>query len=996
MNKVKHYFAFLLLSLCSMVSYAYDFEVDGIFYNIISASNLEVEVTYSKIESSTWESYNKTPYSGDITIPETVVYNNKKYTVTSIGVSAFGDIRNPSGRHGTSVTSVILPNTVQKISGGAFANCQELYFIKLPNSLQEIGIFAFERTKIPSITIPNKVTSIGESAFWGCKQLEKAIIGKNVENIYSQAFEACSKLTEVVFLGDKVIGDKTSVFSLCHSALEIYLVRDYITFDTNEFKYTGTAPSTNWKNGLKQYTCNLTFPELEKDAGKHEVICEATFSGDVNFTCEVPYSYTINKAPLSISANNASKIYGNTNPEFEAVFDGFINKEDKSVLSKYEFSTTATTSSDAGTYPIHITAEALNYEITATDGTLTVNKAPLTATVNKSEKVYGEENPSFAVEYSGLKNNDTDPQLTKELTFTTEATKQSNIGTYPVTASNGEFKNYEITKYVAGTLTINKAPLTIICNDATKAYGDVNPSFSFTYTGLKNDDTEDKAMTLKPSVDTEVTRSTTVGDYDIIGSNGSAKNYTIEYIKGKLTITKAPLVITANDATREYGNSNPTFTFIFNGFKNEETKDVLSSQPIATSVGRTSDAGEYNIISDGAAASNYDISYGIGKLTITKAPLEVKVNDVSRLYGENNPEFTLTYTGFKNDDDKSSISIQPTVTTDATKDSPVGFYSLTASGGSDKNYEFKKYTGATLTIGKSELIVTVTNQQMVYGDALPTLTYTCSGLKNKDTNVSAFSKVPSLICEATKNSNCGEYPILISDGVSDNYVITYNNGTMTVEKRELVTTVGNYSRPFNTENPSFELKFAGFVNGDDITKIITKPTITCDATKTSDTGNYTISLYGGNSQNYSFAFVEGKLTIEKAEQEIVWEETYENVEIGSQIELTAKASSGLDIEYIVSDENIAQLYTAGKDRKFLDCTKEGTITVKATQNGDKNYYSAPIISKTITINNPTGIHDISNYDDSNSTLKIYNINGQRVKNNSKGIIIINGKKYLNR
>ena len=995
MRNFKYYIVMVLMSLCCTESYAHDFEADGIYYNITSMANLEVEVTHWG-KCSGDEGDNTTPYSGNITIPQQVTYNNRQYTVVGIGKSAFGTYHIGSSRyHGTSITGIVLPNTIRYIGNSAFCKCENLTNIELPKSLTSINDYAFYYSKLKGIIIPDNITVIYGSTF-SYSNLEYVVFGKNIQTVNDYAFSSCSKLREILFTGSSdIIPARSLVFANCTQTIETYIVRRRIIFDKKEFTYNGIEPVTNWENNLKQLDCSLVFPELPKDAGEHEVICTANFSGYVNFVCDIPYKYTINKAPLTITANNKSKTYGDENPSFDATYSGFVNDENKSVLSKCELSTTATASSDAGTYPIKVLADAKNYDITAVNGTLTINKAPLTATVVSSEKVYGDENPAFAVTYSGLKNNETNPKTTKAFSYTTEANKLSGVGSYPVTASNGEFKNYDVTKYIAGTLTVKKASLTISCNDATKVYGDVNPMFSFTYSGFKNNDTEDDAFTLKPSVDTEVNKRSTVGEYEIIGSNAAAKNYSLEYLKGTLTITKAPLTITANDATREYGNANPTFTFKYDGFKNDETDAVLSEKPTATSVGRVSDAGEYNIVSDGASATNYDISYGTGKLTITKAPLEVKVNDASRLYGESNPEFTFSYTGFKNDDDASVIGSQPTVTTDATTDSPVGTYTLSASDGEAKNYDFKKYTSGILTIGKAELKVIANNQYMTYGDVQPTLTYTCSGLRNSDTNESAFSKVPSLNCSATATSNCGEYPIQIGEGTSNNYVLSYEDGTMTVDKRELVATVGKYTRPYNTENPAFEVKYTGFVNGDDETKITTKPTVSCEATISSDTGDYEISLYGGNAQNYSFAFVNGKLTIEKAEQDIVWEDTYENVVVGDQIELTAKVSSGLDIEYTISDESIANIYTAGKNKVFLDCQKEGTVILKAKQSGNNNYYSSVVLSKTIVIKQPSGIQNITN-SLNDPTVRMYNINGQRVNDNSKGIVIINGKKYLRR
>ena len=125
--------------LCTAVS-AHYFEVDGIYYDITSNSDLTVAVTYAG------NSYNSAVYSGSVVIPEKVTYNGKEYSVTSIGYYAF---QNCSG-----LTTVTIPNSVTSIGGSAFSGCSGL----------------------TSVTIPNSVTSIGNSAFSDCSGLTSVTI----------------------------------------------------------------------------------------------------------------------------------------------------------------------------------------------------------------------------------------------------------------------------------------------------------------------------------------------------------------------------------------------------------------------------------------------------------------------------------------------------------------------------------------------------------------------------------------------------------------------------------------------------------------------------------------------------------------------------------------------------------------------------------------------------------------------------------------------------
>ena len=116
----------LILSVIFSISAsAYDVEVDGIYYNLVSKGKI-AEIT---------EGDGK--YSGSITIPSSIKVNDAKYTVTSIGKSAFSFC--------TGLTSITIPNSVTSIGESAFFNCSSLTSISIPNSVTSIesGAFAY-------------------------------------------------------------------------------------------------------------------------------------------------------------------------------------------------------------------------------------------------------------------------------------------------------------------------------------------------------------------------------------------------------------------------------------------------------------------------------------------------------------------------------------------------------------------------------------------------------------------------------------------------------------------------------------------------------------------------------------------------------------------------------------------------------------------------------------------------------------------------------------
>jgi len=91
--------------------------------------------------------------------------------------------------------------------------------------------------------------------------------------------------------------------------------------------------------------------------------------------------------------------------------------------------------------------------------------------------------------------------------------------------------------------------------------------------------------------------------------------------------------------------------------------------------------------------------------------------------------------------------------------------------------------------------------------------------------------------------------------------VTYVKGTLTITKAPLAVIAENYSREEGQENPDFVVAYSGWKNGEDESVLITKPVATTTATIDSPAGNYPITVSGGEAQNYSFAYVNGVLTI---------------------------------------------------------------------------------------------------------------------------------------
>lgn len=149
MKKLLFFIFTLLLPLVASADVS-NINIDGINYNL-SDKDKTAEVTSSPNRL----------YSGEVTIPATVTYNDNQYSVTSIGEKAF--------YYCSGLTSVTIPNSVTSIGNSAFQVCSKLTSVTIPNSVISIGDEVFQGCHgLTSITIPYSVTHIGEYAFLGC------------------------------------------------------------------------------------------------------------------------------------------------------------------------------------------------------------------------------------------------------------------------------------------------------------------------------------------------------------------------------------------------------------------------------------------------------------------------------------------------------------------------------------------------------------------------------------------------------------------------------------------------------------------------------------------------------------------------------------------------------------------------------------------------------------------------------------------------------------
>jgi len=387
--------------------------------------------------------------------------------------------------------------------------------------------------------------------------------------------------------------------------------------------------------GTDAFTGSLT-RNAGENAGTY-AINQGTLALNSNYTLTYNSgNLTITPAALTITADNKGKVYGQTNPALTAAYSGFINGDNASTLTTQPtLTTTATTNSPVGNYAITASgAVATNYTVSYVAGSLSVTPATLTITADNKSKVYGQTNPALTAAYSGFINGDNASNLTTQPTLTTTATTNSSVGNYAITASGAVATNYTVS-YVAGSLSVTPATLTITADNKSKVYGQTNPALTVSYSGFINGDDASK-LTSPAVAATTATTASGVGAYDITVSGAASNNYSLVFNKGTLTVTPAPLTVTANNKSKVYGTANPALTLSYSGFINGDGISSLATQPVAaTAAATTSNVGTYAIVPANGVSANYSFNYLNGTLTITQATRTLTFNALNqKTYGD--------------------------------------------------------------------------------------------------------------------------------------------------------------------------------------------------------------------------------------------------------------------------------------------------------------------------------------------------------------------------
>lgn len=546
--------------------------------------------------------------------------------------------------------------------------------------------------------------------------------------------------------------------------------------------------------GIDPATYTVTYSDDRTNVGTVTVTLEDKVEGDM-YVWNASTTFDITQKAVTITADSDTKVYNGTAlTKSTATATGLV---DGHSLASVTVTGTQTVVGESNNVPSAAvikkgeTDVTANYNITYTNGTLTVTAKAVTITAKNAEKEYdGTPLTESGFTTTALETGDTHTftvVMTEGSTITNVGTQDNEIATVDgiavTTGTETTVGNYKVTT-AKGTLTVTKKTLTITADSDEKVYdGTPLTKNSYTNTDLLSGD-------VLESVTVTGTR-TDAGESDNVPSAAVIKNansevitnsYNVVYKNGKLKVTAKPVTITADSGEKEYdGTALTKNTYTHTALVEGHTITSVTITGTQTNVGTSNNVPSAAVIKKGedVVTANYNITYTNGTLEITPAAATVTADAKTKVYGDAEPTYTATVTGLKNNEAASVL----TYTFSRATGENVGEYTITPAGEATQGNYTVTYATGKLTITKAAANVKADDKTKGYGDADPAFTATVTGLKNGD----AASVLTYTFSRAEgENVNAGGYTITPAGNAEQgNYTVTYDTGTLTITSKAI-------------------------------------------------------------------------------------------------------------------------------------------------------------------------------------------------------------------
>jgi uncharacterized repeat protein (TIGR02543 family) len=343
----------------------------------------------------------------------------------------------------------------------------------------------------------------------------------------------------------------------------------------------------------------------------------------------------ITKATLRVKAANKSTTYGSDYPALTYNITGFVKGENKNnaMNGVPDISCLYVVGDPVGKYDITValgTLAAANYDFDRVDGTLSVNKKELLVTADDKTVTYNDAAPTYTATITGFVLGENESVLTGAPKITCAYVKGNPADKYLIDIVKGSLKadNYKFT-LVDGTLTVDKATLTVTADDKTVTYGEGAPVYTAVIAGYVPGEDE-SVLTGDASVVCTYAAGDDAGSYTIEAGLGTlaADNYEFDFVDGTLTVDKAALTVTAENKTVTFLDAAPAYTASYTGFvAGDDATDLGGLLAFNCAYISGSAVGTYSIVPSGSTSGNYTITFEPGTLTVDELILTVRFVD---------------------------------------------------------------------------------------------------------------------------------------------------------------------------------------------------------------------------------------------------------------------------------------------------------------------------------------------------------------------------------
>lgn len=603
-------------------------------------------------------------------------------------------------------------------------------------------------------------------------------------------------------------------------------------------------------------------------------------------------SLTIIPRALKLNLQNQTGTYGNnpalSNTAFDIDSSTTLAECDTISSLNTTISTTATTSSSIGSYPLTLTWNNSNYNITYTSANYIINPREISLKINNQTGVYGNNHPSNLVQTDYIVTNATNSDDII-VTLSTNATNNSSVGDYQITATFSSITgNHTLTEEntTNGVFTVTQRTVKISTTQS-EYYGynhkEILENKAITsgdYEVIESNFISTDVFTLKFS--TTAISSSNVGSYPISVSCSNA-NY-IVLTESDFQVEARPISLIINQSF-VYGstiNLNNTDYFLSSGsslaFENDNLGLVLNHD-----AGNQPNAGNYAITITDYSNKNYDITLESGTLVVSPKAINPNISSITQTYGNTLNQasfnFTLAMNSLVYSDTLSNLNVtyivldQEDNEVSISNKLAVGTYKITIKSIDNNNYTLKTITTGTLTINTKTISINIGNQEITYGESVNLNAIEIS-LKSGSL-VEGDNLGVSLVIENPSN-NAGNYKIKYLNHSNTNYTISNASscyGTLTISAKPIEITINSVSLTYG--DLPFSAEFT--INANDLEYSDTKNDLGLSFVVQNQNGNqinlsastgvgeYQFVLESYSNKNYDITATSGNITISAKE-----------------------------------------------------------------------------------------------------------------------------------